>query len=145
MILAAVVASWVGLVVAPPPPCSLLSQDQVNAALGLSAQPGQGSGKVCTWSQPGGAPGRKKMVVLTLQDAKAFAFAKAPTSSPNMVKTAATGIGDDAVYVTITNVTTTLTVKNGEVYFEVHVYGLSDADTKAAEKALAIDAIAKLQ
>jgi len=130
---------------APAQPCSLLTQAQVDAALGLAAKPGQGTTKICTWSEPGGAPGRKKTVVLTMQDARAFDFAKAPTKSPNVVKTPASGIGDDAVYATVANVTSTLTVKKGDVYFELHVYGLGDAETKAAEKALALDVIAKLQ
>jgi hypothetical protein len=142
----AFLAGWMNLGAAPPPsPCSLLTQDQVNAVLGLSAKGGSGDAKTCNWSEPTGAPGRKKIVVVAWQDAKEFASAKAPTSSPNLVKTPVTGIGDDAVYVTVTNVTTTLTVKKGDVYFEVHVYGFGDADTKAAEKTVALDVLAKLQ
>jgi hypothetical protein len=119
---------------APVAPCALLTQAQVNAALGVTAGPGQGSAKLCRWGEPGAA-GARKAVVVTLQDAQAFAFAKAPSS----------GIGDDAVYVTITGVTSTLTVKKGDVYFEVHVYGLADAETKAVEKTIALDVITKLQ
>ncbi len=144
----AFLAGWIHAAAAAPPPappCSLLTQAQVDAALGVSAKPGTGSAKICNWAEPTGSPGRKKSVVLTIQDAKAFDFAKAPTTSPNTVKTPASGIGDDAVYVTITNVTTTLTVRKGDAYFELHVYGLGDTETKAAEKALALDVIAKLQ
>jgi hypothetical protein len=144
----AFLAGWINAAAAAPPPtppCSLLTQAQVDAALGVSAKPGTGSAKICNWAEPTGSPGRKKSVVLTIQDAKAFDFAKSPTTSPNIVKTPASGIGDDAVYVTVTNVTTTLTVKKGDAYFELHVYGLGDTDTKAAEKTLALDVIAKLQ
>ncbi len=129
---------------APVAPCALLTQAQVNAALGVTAGPGQGSAKLCRWGEPGAA-GARKAVVVTLQDAQAFAFAKAPSSSTHTVKTPASGIGDDAVYVTITGVTSTLTVKKGDVYFEVHVYGLADAETKAVEKTIALDVITKLQ
>jgi len=142
------IAMWFSLagVSAPPvPACSLLTQAQVDAALGVSAKPGQGSAKICNWAEATAAAGRKKSVALSLQDAKAFDFAKAASSSANVVKTTVSGIGDDAVYVTVTGVTTTLTVKKGDVYFEIHVYGFADAQTRTLEKTLALDVIAKLQ
>ena len=130
---------------APPGACSLLTQAQVQAALGVTigATP-VSTGKICQWQGPRGKPGMRQMAVVTIQDANAFALAKKPSTSPTLVKTAVTGVGDDAVFNTIGVVTTTLTVKTGDVYFEVHVYGFSEPQTKAMEKTLALEIVQKL-
>ena len=131
---------------APAGACSLLTQAQVQAALGVtvSAPPPASTGKICQWQGPPGKPGTRQMAVVTIQDANAFAFAKKPSTSPTLVKTAVTGVGDDAVFNTIGVVTTTLTVKTGDAYFEVHVYGFSEEQTKAMEKTLALEIVRKL-
>ena len=130
---------------APAGACSLLTQAQVQVALGVtvSATPAS-TGKICQWQGPAGKPGTRQMAVVTIQDANAFAFAKKPSTSPTLVKTAVTGVGDDAVFNTIGVVTTTLTVKTGDAYFEVHVYGFSEEQTKAMEKTLALEIVRKL-
>ena len=131
---------------AAPDPCSLLTQPQVSAALGVSVgavKPTQG--KICRWAAPGGRPGLTQAVVLTMQDAKAFDFAKSGSKSPNLVKTPAAGVGDDAVINTVGSVTTLLHVKKGDTYFEVHVYGFSIDQTKTMETTLAKEVVAKLK
>jgi hypothetical protein len=71
--------------------------------------------------------------VLTISDERAFGYAKAPVVSS--VKTMpASGICDDAVYTVTPGVTpgfgTSLSVKKGNSYFVVHVYGFPE-QTKA--------------
>jgi hypothetical protein len=129
---------------APADACSLLTQAQVAAALGVTVGAGQGAGKLCQWQGPAAKPGMRQMAVVSIQDAKAFDFAKKPSTSPTLVKTAAPGVGDDAVFNTIGVATTTLTVKKGDSYFEVHVYGFSTDQTKTMEKTLALEIVQKL-
>ena len=101
--------------------CSLLTVAEVNAALGVSTVPPKSPAKICRWGESGGQPGRSPAVVVTIQDAQAFNFAKAPTTSKTLVKAPVSGVGDDAVFNTIGTVTVTLTVKKADNYFEVHV------------------------
>jgi hypothetical protein len=130
---------------APPDPCSLLTQAEVSAALGVSVGAGKATGKICRWAGPAGRPGQSPALVLTMQDAKAFDFAKSPSKSANLLKTPVASIGDDAVFNTIGPVTATLTVKKGETYFEVHVYGFPVDQTKTMETALAKQVVEKLR
>ena len=130
---------------APTDPCSLLSQAQVSAALGVSVGAGKGTGgKICRWAGPDGRPGSPALV-LTMQDAKAFEFAKSPSKSATLVKARAAGIGDDAVINTIGIVTATLTVKKGDTYFELHVYGFPVDRTQTVETTLAKEVVANLK
>jgi hypothetical protein len=131
---------------APLDACSLLTPAEVNAALGLSTVPPKSTpARICRWGESGGQAGRRPAVVLTIQDAQAFNFAKAPSTSTNLVKTPVSGIGDDAVFNTIAGVTATLTVKKADTYFEVHVYGFPVDQTKTIEKTLAQEIAAKLK
>jgi len=130
---------------APSDPCSLLSQAQVSAALGVSVGAGKATGgKICRWAGPAGRPGSPALV-LTMQDAKAFEFAKSPSKSATLAKEPAAGIGDDAVINRIGIVTATLTVKKGDTYFELHVYGFPVDQTKTMETTLAKEVVANLK
>ena len=126
-------------------PCSLLTAAQVGDVLGLSVGPGQKvAAKLCQWSAPGQATGPNgKKVLLTLQDERAFTYAKMPVGH-GITKTPVTGIGDDAVYGTTPGLGTTLAVKKGTVAFVVHVTGFSEDEIKAKEKTLALEIIPKL-
>jgi len=129
---------------APPDPCSLLTQAEVSAALTVNVAPGKASaGKICRWA-PTGARAGGPALVLTMQDAKTFDFAKKPSTSANLVKTPA-GVGDDAVFNTMGVVTATLTVRKGDAYFEVHVYGFPLDQTKNMEMTVAKEVVAKLK
>ena len=78
---------------AVPDPCALLTDNQVSAALGVSTGAGKSTGgRICRWAAPGGRPGVSPALVLTMQDARAFDFAKAPTNSRSLVKTPASGV-----------------------------------------------------
>jgi len=100
---------------APSDPCALLTDGQVSAALGVSTGAGKATGgRICRWAGPGGRPGVSPALVLTMQDERAFDFAKAPTNSRSLVKTPVSGVGDDAVFNTVGIVTVTLSVKKGD-------------------------------
>ena len=128
----------------PADACSLLTADQVNAVLGVKVGSGQSlMTKACKWSEqvpPGAAA---KRVMLNLINPQAFAYAKMPVGS-GTTKTGATGIGDDAVYVSAPHEPTTLTVKKGDAAFTVIVIGFPEDQVNAKEKALALDIVAKL-
>ena len=130
---------------APLDPCSLLTPAQVGDALGVAVGAGKSTGQICRWAAPGGRPGMSPALVLTLQDAKAFDFAKKPSASANLVKTPVSGVGDDAVFNTIGAITATLHVKKGDTYFELHVYGFPVDQTRKMETTLAQEVIAKLK
>jgi hypothetical protein len=133
---------------ASPDPCSLLTQSQVSTALGTSVDAGKSMAGMCQWSapsQPNSMNGKK--VTLVMRTAEAFAYAK--RANPRITVAPASGIGDDAVYDTNHGATpgfaTSLSVKKGDAYFVVHIYGFPDADqVKAMEKALALQVLAKL-
>ena len=129
---------------APVDPCSLLTRAEVSAALGVTVPAPKPPGKICRWAPADGRPGGPA-VVLTLQDAKAFEFAKAPATSANVTKTPASGIGDDAVFNTIGVVTAMLMVKKGDTYFELHVYGFPVDETKTKETTLAREVVARIK
>jgi hypothetical protein len=80
-----------------------------------------------------------------LVGAWAFEFAKPPSKSATLVKTPASGVGDDAVLNTVGTVTATLTVKAGDTFFEPHVYGFPVDQTKTMETTLAKEVVAKLK
>jgi hypothetical protein len=129
---------------APPTnACSLLTTVQINAALGASTGASRSlTSKLCQWGSPDIA-GKKLGVMLTLQDTRAFAYAKMPVGN-GITKVPVSGIGDDAVYGKSPGYATVLSVKKGDMVFTVHVSGFPDEQIKAKEKALALDVVAKL-
>lgn len=141
--------SWLSVYAASSAdPCSLLTQAQVTAAIGASVDSGKSMAGMCQWSvpnQPNSMNGKK--VTLVMRTAEAFDYAK--KANPRITVTPASGIGDDAVYDTNHGATpgfaTSLSVKKGNSYFVVHIYGFPDAEqVKAMEKTLALEILAKL-
>ena len=136
---------------APPrEACSLLTQAQVSAALGVEVEAAQHvAPTLCQWSAPNQPNSiNAKKVTLTLSNQRAWEYAKAPVGN-NLTTMPASGICDDAVFTTIKRVTpglgTTLYVKKGGSYLVVHVYGFPDrAKAMAMEKTLATQACSKL-
>ncbi len=130
-------------------PCSLLTPAQVSAVLGASVGEGKRVvSRLCDWSVSGEAAGTsRKKVTLTLQDERAFAYAKAPVGN-GITKTPVSGIGDDAVYGTTPHVGTVLTVKKGATVFTVRVYGYDETkdveQIKEKEKTLALQALQRI-
>jgi hypothetical protein len=134
--------------VAAPPgdACSLLTQDQVSAALGVSVAAGQGIvPKLCQWSQPA-KPGADVMKLdLTIITMDGFTGAK--TERGPVTTTPVSGLGDEAYYFAMASGDRmTLRVKKGSVALSIRVYGggLSVDQIKAKERALAPAILAKL-
>jgi hypothetical protein len=133
----------------PTPPsdaCSLLTQAQVSAVLGVSVGAGQRlvstSPLLCGWEQPGGSIANSKRVVVAIIKIDQFTHEKTPL--PGIIETSASGLGDEAHYMTTPGFGTGLSVKKGSFAFKVRVYGYSLDQTKAMEKTLAQDVLAKL-
>jgi len=146
----------------PDDACSLLTQAQVSAAVGVPV--GAGSHvtptylKTCTWTPPGGSPKGVKAVTLSFQAADAYAGAKKlmeqtktmmaeekDKDANQLVNASASGIGDDAFYTSMGSNYTALMVKKGNVAFKVAMYGdLPTEKKKAMEKTLALQALSKL-
>lgn len=129
----------------PSNPCSLLTQDQVSTALGAKVDPGKRTvPKLCEWDVQGSSGLNAAKLVVTMLTPQGFAGAKAVIGH-GITKTPVSGIGDEAVYGTTSNYATVLTVKKGDVYFSVHIYGnKNDEDVKTKEKTLALEIIKNL-
>ena len=118
-------------------PCSLLTPAQVGAALGATVGAGNRIGSsICVWGAP------PKRVTITLHQPREFEALKAPVGN-GITKIAVGGVGDEAVSGT-SKIATTLSVKKGSVVFVVTVGGFPEEQTKAMEKALALNVLAKL-
>jgi hypothetical protein len=126
--------------------CALLTQAQVSAALGVSVGAGERvvstSSRMCGWSPPGEAVATSKRAVLTISSVESFTRGKAEVKG--ITKTPASGIGDDAYYITTPGFGTGLNVKKGTSAFQIRVYSFPLEQTKAMEKTLALQAVAKL-
>jgi hypothetical protein len=128
--------------------CSLLTQAQVGAALGIAVGAGSYQSpsfkKTCTWNATGNAQKGAKYVALMVEGADAFLAGKRPgPMKTNSIKSVS-GIGNDAYYLTVsTNVG--LNVKKGNVAFKVAVFGDLPIEKKQAmEKTLAQQVVSKL-
>ncbi len=131
----------------PEDACSLLTQAQVSAALGVSAGAGSHtplkSLRTCTWTEPNGPLGGKS-VVLMLKTANDFNNAKTSMKGPGTTVTPVTGIGDDAYYVAI-GASVILYARKGDVAFNLTVSRAFPPDQrKAMEKTLALQILSKL-
>jgi hypothetical protein len=105
--------------------CSLLTQAQVSAAVGAQVGPGgwvtPTFKATCTWTAPG------KIVTLMTESVSTYETAKAHPLAGFQV-TAASGIGDDAYYVTVGTMVSLFT-KKGNVAFKTSVYSQLPLDT----------------
>jgi hypothetical protein len=129
--------------------CTLLTQDQVNAALGASVGAGTPiSGPAsCQWA------GQGKRATLTITQpvggqsaVDGFNAGKAGTL-PGITKEPVSGVGDDAYFVYLTTMTRAglgLMVRKGRSAFEVRVYGFDIDKAKPVAKSLAQNVAGKL-
>lgn len=120
-------------------PCSLLTQQQVSAAVGMSVAGGSAISSIaCDWEGPAGS---KVRVTIALWPATAWASMKAPL--PNTTKTSLSGLGDDAFYA-VAGSFTSLSVEKGDTAFILRVYGIHGAQKQLAiEKSLALNVLAQ--
>jgi len=141
--------------------CSLVTQSQVSAALGVSM--GSGSHvtptflRTCTWNPSGSSGNGVRALTLYIQSADQYEAGKQMleqmrtmakvekhgNSQPPVI-TPLSGIGDDAFYLDMAN-TMSLIAKKGNVEFKFVIYGdLPGEKKKAAEKTLALEVVSKL-
>lgn len=131
-------------------PCSVLTQEQVSAALGTKVDAGKRiMPTMCGWSAPNQPNSiNAKKVAVVMSNERAFGYAKTPVVSSEKAEPVS-GVCDDAVYSfpagSKSGLSTALYVKKGSSYFAVHVYGFPDqAKAMAMEKTLALNACSKL-
>jgi hypothetical protein len=133
--------------------CSLLTQAQVSAVLGVQVEPGEhivpNNTAMCGWSQAGHHGPSDKKVVLTLYTQMGTRtpvdrFNTAKTPIQGVTKTPVSGIGDEAFYSTASGLGTALVVRKGNTPFHVDVNGLSVEQVKEKEKTLAGEILSKL-
>jgi hypothetical protein len=140
--------------------CSFLTQAQVSSAVGVPV----GAGayvtpefkRTCTW-KPTGTPAKDvRAVTLYVQSADDYNSGKKmmeqmqvmakmrKADSSQWSAAPVSGVGDDAYFVNV-GTATSLMLKKGSVSFKVSVYsGLPIPQKQAMEKALAMQALAKL-
>ena len=122
--------------------CALLTPEQVGDAVGAKVgegtYPAPGFTKTCTWVTKG------IIVTLMLQAADVFEKGKTPPV-PSIEVTSASGVGDDAYYVTVGEIVA-LEVKKRSAAFKMTIYSSSMPldKRKAGEKTLAQQALSKL-
>jgi hypothetical protein len=134
----------------PEDACSLLTRDQVSAALGVAVGAGSyvtpGYLKTCTWASPESPTENVKYeyVTLALETAASFEGGKKLMGQRAVAITSVSGIGDDAYYLGVGN-NIGLIVKKGNVAFKVAMYGdISVEKKKAIEKTLALQVLSRI-
>ncbi len=158
----ALVTTLASAAAAPPnDACSLVTQAQVSAALGVSMEAGSHVTptflRTCTWNPSGTSGNRVGALTLYIQSADQYEAGKKMleqmrtmakvekhgNSQPPVI-TPLSGIGDDAFYLDMAN-TMSLIAKKGNVQFKLVIYGDLPAEKKkAAEKTLALEVVSKL-
>ncbi len=135
---------------APHDACSVLTQAQVAAALGVQVDPGQrpvqSDPLSCNWRERGKPTGPARNVIVYILDAQKFEAGKARVArTPSALES---GIGDDAYYFRPGRLPVTLTVKKGDAYFRImtrsDVTNPADDQNRAIDKALALDILKSL-
>jgi len=129
-----------------PAPCSLLTPDQIKAALNSPVEPGQpGVAKDsndCTWSDPRG----EDRVYIALQPRAKFQTTRAQIEKAGGHPTSVTGVGEDAFFVSSGESSTALYVlaKNHLLLLTVNKPDATQEQNEAAEKALATQILPQL-
>jgi hypothetical protein len=136
----------------PSDACALLTDAQVSAAMGIKALPGKrfvpSDPNICVWSDVSDPSIGDRRLMLSIISTDSFDRGKVPLEG--ITKEPVDGIGSDAYYITTPGFGTALTVKEGGSAFRVRVLGgegakaFSDTQTKAIEKTLAQEVLAKL-
>ena len=137
---------------AEPDACSLLTEDQVSAAIEAKSQPGQHGGrsstKSCMWSDDPNHAGDHRRVTLSLTTLTGFNVGK---TVPRTTAEPVSGLGDEAYYMIYqSHDAPTLVVRKGNSAFNIRLLNglkakeLSEAEVKARELTLAKAAVGKL-
>jgi hypothetical protein len=137
---------------ASPDACTLLTEAQIDAVLGVKVGKGghvpATTTAICGWTQPD-SPNTGKRVLLSVmtqlgRSSPVDRFNTGKTPVPGVPKEPVTGIGDEAYYSTTPGIGVGLSVRKGSQAFQVRVYGFPPDEAKAKEKTLALEVIAKL-
>jgi hypothetical protein len=125
--------------------CQVLTPAEISTTLGIPIDPGHhvlaSSSIMCSWPQTGATGEAAQKVVLNFTSLPSFQREKAATA---VVITPATGIGDDAFYVT-SSLGTSLYIKKGNtaIAFSIHEK-LPPATLMSEEKTLGLEATPRL-
>jgi hypothetical protein len=142
LLIAAFLNPYAIFAAAPSDACFLATPAQVSAVLGVQIGSGErvvsSSPKMCGF----GGSGASKRVVVSIITPDMFAHEKHPLEG--IKEEQASGLGDDAHYMTTPGFGTGLSVLKGAFAFKVRVYGFSLDQLKDKEKKLAQDILAKL-
>jgi hypothetical protein len=131
----------------PDNACAMVSQDQMSKIFGVQVAAGENPAnftRTCTWNVAAGPAPRLKSITLFLQSADQFETAKQMQQASKFDVESVSGVGDDAYYSSVGNVTS-LIVKKGNVAFKIGMYGEFPLDKKKAmSKAMAVQVLSKL-
>jgi hypothetical protein len=130
-------------------PCALLTQAEVSAALGVAVGPGtaaQGETHGCDWQYPPSG-GPQEHANLVIDVGTPFAgLCNGPSGAVTIIPVS--GVGDGACFTQVVGLGGwNLNFEKGSEAYSVSVglaAGASDAAIQAADKTLALDAVAKL-
>lgn|SRR6185437_2604129 len=123
----------------PTDACALVTPAQVSAALGVTVGAGEHVVPSSTTLCGFGSDTAKKRVVTAIIKVTMFTNEKTPFKG--ITKESASGIGDEAHYITTPGFGTGLSVRKGNFAFKVRVYGFPLDQIKAKEKTLALNAL----
>ncbi len=134
----------------PGDACSLLTQTEVSAGLGVSVGAGYAPfPKGCQWKEQA-KPGTAILLAdLNGPDLKMFNNVKSMTALTRATLTQVSGLGDEAYFYyrkAGKEVSEILWFRKGDNAFNVRVWGktIPDADREAKEKAIALSVLGKL-
>jgi hypothetical protein len=121
--------------------CSLLTPTQIRGVLGVMVAAGEhpiaSSLLLCSWSAAAKSQAANKKVSISLMTERAFEVGKTPTG--DLVVTPLGAVGEAAYYVEGPGLGSRLSVKNDGVWVQIRVEGFASAETKALERALALE------
>jgi hypothetical protein len=126
-------------------PCSVLTQDEIKAVVGVPVTPGVPGGSKdapdCTWKDAKG----EDRVYVSLKTRDNYNVIHAQMQNTGRL-TAVTGVGEDAFFVTSTGSTAYLYTlgKKHLLLLNISIPNASKQDNEAAEKALATSILPKL-
>ena len=136
----ALASSPCGAAAGPGDACALLSAAQVSTVLGVAVEEGEhivpNSLTSCGWMGPGGASIGSKKMVLSLMSARSFEAGKTPVKG--VTEITASGIGDEAYYISMPPFGTALSVRKGSAYFQLRIAGYPSGQVRNLEKLLAL-------
>ena len=136
----ALLASTAAAAAGPSDACALLTAAQVSMVLGVTVAEGEhivpNSLTSCGWMGPGGASIGSKKMVLSLMSARSFQAGKTPVKG--VTEITASGIGDEAYYISMPPFGTALSVRKGSAYFQLRIAGYPSGQVRNLEKLLAL-------